>query len=194
LREKVRIKGRILAPEGPIAGARVTVSPNFEPGTEGFLGQGLSEADGGFEVLLDSSFPGGSLGVFAPGFAIRMMPVPALGRPLSDLVVPVSQEGGNLLLSGRASEITGHVLHAGARLPLFLFTREGRAASGDKELTLSLLEPGEYTFCPEEGGAPGGCVSGFLGADGELRLNASSHAAGAPGVKGAAVPGPGGQR
>lgn len=172
LREKVRLSGRIVAPEGPLPGARVLLVPAIAPGAEGWVGQGLSEADGRFQVLLDRYFPGGCLAVFPPGFAARLMPAPTLSPPPQDLAIPVSQEGGDLRVDGRdlgkQGLYTSQILHDGVRVPLWTFVREGRGVK-DAEgwYTLSLLEPGSYSFCLEAGA----CDSGFLAANGELKLS-----------------------
>jgi hypothetical protein len=170
LREKVHLVGYVVASEGPVPGALVAVFP--EVGA--VVGRAVSDADGRFDVLLDHSFAGGGLAVFAPGFAARMMPAPPVGPSSPELRVDVDQEAGAVLvdvrgLAGREPFLS-RLVHNGASLPLGIFLDLAGAARGSEGwVTLSMMEPGQYGFCPKPQD-PSACTSGWLAVGGELKL------------------------
>ncbi len=175
LRERIRLTGRVLGPQGPVPGAVLTVIPDVASGRNAFHRRGVSAADGRFQVQLDRPFSGGSLAVFPPGFALQLRRLPAITTPEEELVVQVNQEGGDLVVElddGESLFERGPYLsHGGARLPLAgaLFEDWGSRQPGGF-LALPALEPGEYVFCPDRDSPPAACASGFLPPRGELRL------------------------
>lgn len=177
LREKVRLSGKVAAAQGPVAGALITLFPASAEGSRAWQVKGVSEADGRFQVLVDRSAKFASLAVFAPGFAARILPAPSNWSPEREITIPVSQEGGDLLVHteslGDWVARRSHLIHAGAALPLLNFIHDGRAVPREGGWhALPAMEPGSYTLCPEWQSPPGDCATGHLNAGGELSLSA----------------------
>lgn len=178
LRPRIRLNGRVLGPQGPVAGAVLTVIPDVLSGRNVWYRRGVSEADGRFQVLLDRPFPGGSLAVFPPGFALQLRRLPAIATSEEELVIQVNQDGGDVLVELDEGEDLfrqgPYLSRGGARLPLTGALAEdwGSRRPGGL-LALPALEPGTYVFCPDRESPPADCVSGFLPPQGELRLRCS---------------------
>ncbi|HVT61628.1 MAG TPA: carboxypeptidase-like regulatory domain-containing protein [Thermoanaerobaculia bacterium] len=173
LREKVHLVGYVVASEGPVPGALVTVFP--EPAAGFLVGRAVSDADGHFDVLLDPPFTGGSVAVIAPGFAARMMRAPPLEPSSPDLRVDVDQEAGAVLVDIRGladrEPSLSRLVHNGASMPLGIFLSLGGATRGTEGwVTLSMMEPGQYAFCAKPQDPPAACASGWLTVGSELRL------------------------
>jgi hypothetical protein len=182
LREKLRLTGQVVSPESPVAGALVTAFPHSSEGSRAWVGRAVSGADGAFELELDRSFPGGSLAIFAPGFAVRLMPMPTGWREGERLTIPVRQESGEVLVDldglGEDSLNRSRLRHSGGQLPLAPFLREGMAQRVEpRKVRVPRLEPGEYSLCPEAASPAGACAHGFLSSNGrlELRVPAASN-------------------
>lgn len=177
LRERLRLGGRVLSPEGPVPGALVILFPGPLGDLNAWVRRGISEADGRFEVSLERSSPRGSIALFAPGFAARLLPMPPTWTPDQEITLAASQAGGALRVNvdslGKEAFTLGEVRHAGARLPLVHFMREGLARpDGDSGwYVLPSLEPGDYAICPNPASPPQQCASGQLSAGGELSLS-----------------------
>lgn len=176
LREKVRLSGKILAAQGPVSGALITLFPAASEGSRAWQVRGVSEADGRFRVAVDKSARFASMAVFAPGFAARILPAPPDWSPDREIAIPVSQEGGDLLIhTGSLGDWAGKrspLIHGGAALPLLNFIRDGRAVPRRTGWqALPAMEPGSYTLCPEWHSPPEDCATGYLAAGGELTLS-----------------------
>ena len=175
LREKVRLSGKVVASQGPVPGALITLFPAAD-GSRAWQGRGVSEADGRFQVLVDRSATFASMAVFAPGFAARILPAPSNWSSEREITIPVSQESGDLLIHTRSlgdwAAGRSHLIHGGAALPLLSFIRDGRAVPREGGWhALPAMEPGSYTVCPEWQSPPGDCATGHLTAGGELSLS-----------------------
>lgn len=176
LRERLRLGGRVLSPEGPVPGSLVILFPGPLGDLNAWVRRGISEADGSFEVSLEKSFPRGSIALFAPGFAARLLPMPATWTPDQEITLAASQAGGALRVNvsslGKEALTVSEVRHAGARLPLVDFVREGLARRDESGwYLLPSLEPGDYAICPGPASLPQQCASGQLSAGGELSLD-----------------------
>ncbi|MDP9120012.1 MAG: carboxypeptidase-like regulatory domain-containing protein [Acidobacteriota bacterium] len=178
LRERLHVNGRVISAEGPIGGALVIVVPFVVSGGNAWQARALAEADGTFQLALDRPFPGGSLAVFAAGFATRLLAVPPTLSADRELLLQLSQESGNLEVDlagfgGGGKRIRGWIVHQTAQLPLSAFLTEGVAQLHDKDdaALVSGLEPGDYLLCPDPFSLPARCAAGYLPAGGQLRLS-----------------------
>lgn len=106
--------------------------PDLSVAPNALLGRAVSEADGRFQLQLDRSSTAGSLAVFAPGFAVKLLPAPAGWQAGGELPIAVSQAGGNVVVDldglGRRALARVLLVHAGAHLPLAHFLREGHGS------------------------------------------------------------------
>jgi len=173
----IPIRGRVASLDGvAVSGAEVHLMPGVAlsemPGVE----RVVSGPDGSFEAEIPAGTRTVTFTVLPPGQAARIarFAVPEEG----EVEVVVQPWGGTLRLGS-----PGHRMVVGTRLAhdgtwAWLGTLaswpalHGLASGlGSEQMTLPMMEPGEYRFC-----APGGagCVTGFLTPGGELELVAEA--------------------
>ncbi len=157
LRRKVRLSGRVVSPQGPVAGAVISAWPFG--GAPGVLGRAGSERDGTF--TFDAPAESGPLVLVprAPGFALRAFVRPVGTEPL---VLELSREAGTLevvapwLSDRKAMGLALAYFEDGIALPYGnLLARwamaegAGSAPPGDGAATIRIpaLAPGRWEVC-----------------------------------------------
>ncbi len=188
LRPQTKIRGRIVADGLGIPGARIKAEPVNVRGL--LIPLQVTDADGNFEAFISFYTSEFFLSVAAPGFAFRFLRLPV--DPEVPLVIPVSKEGGTLIVDVPPWQSSG----ARDIPPVFLYHEGGREALGylrswaefgepiqgeGNTYHMPRMEPGEYTVCLTHpanlitavpGPGPGDrCAGGYLPAFGELRLS-----------------------
>lgn len=153
---------------GPIPGAQIVALPRRRRGRTATLSQATSHADGSFTLSVAQSAETATLLVVPPGLAARLLLV-TLDTPVLDIVV--GSRGGELVID--VEEGAGTLFSEGASWPLpavaAILKVFGRAQESGQVIHLSGFQEGAYLHCrgPDLSGE---CVSGFLTAAGELRL------------------------
>ncbi len=191
LRKKLELTGQVIDPSGnPVFGAQiVAMFPGLGTLTT-VLPQASTDVSGVFDLSLPAGVEGVQLTVFPPGFTVRQLYADAHSN--EPLVIPVSMEGGTLILryedrgpDRRLPALETSVVHDFVLAsPYFLESwaeLNGTPAPDGKQFVIPRLEPGHYTACrtvqvgtllagdPAPPGVP--CASGELPANGELRLD-----------------------
>ena len=154
-----------------------------------FLAQQSTDPDGKFRIFMPPDSTAAIVSVNAPGYAYRLLRMPAR----SDAPVPVFVEtsGGALTLSGPdpANGAIAYVIHSGALLPLHIIRQlSGAENVADGRTMIAMAEEGAYSLCVLAPGEviaaadgfrpPDRCASGLLPRGGALTLEApASHAA-----------------
>ncbi len=187
LKRQLKLKGRITGHGRPVPGAMIKAQgvPLF--GLPLF--PRTSDAAGRFEAGVPAGVQAILLNVAPPGFALRMLRLPASSAG-AEVEIAVQEAGGTLAVEwppdlesvgGNASQI--FLLHEGAieGLGYFHFWARFHGANTEEKqrMTLPRMEPGEYAACAvpvqqvftllaDAGQAP--CARGYLPADGELVL------------------------
>lgn len=188
LRETKRIHGQVVAPIGPLAGARVLVYP--QKPTLGTPQDVRSEADGSFEADVPKATTSALVVVSPPGHALRVLDVHLGAEPI---VVPVGREGGTLEVSwtdpGASDDgsVLGSLTVDGLQLPigeLFNWARgHGEPFGTPTGFRVENLAPGVYRACLRprtfesldaalDSSRPNvRCAEGVLAPGGELKLD-----------------------
>jgi hypothetical protein len=181
-RRKRLVQGEVRSGEGPVAGAAANVW--HPPGMA--RGSTLTDEQGRFELGLPRDVNEVGLTVGAPGFALRMMRVPAAGP----ITIPLDTPSGTLVLVGAAQDdgpgtpATVLVAHNGAVESLDALldwgVRNGGGVEGET-VVVPGVEPGVYSVCrvlPREvatlwsgSNGTGACQGGTLAAGGRLQLS-----------------------
>lgn len=181
LRETLEARGRVVSPHGPVPGAELMAIPAVDQVGGASIVTAISGPDGRFRLDLPGTTRSFTLLVFAPGYAMRLLPVAARGAEA--LEVSVEAAGGTLAIDLPAAG-SPHplLLHNGTFIPVGLLSRwvrlQGGAPQSDRRLVVHNVEPGDYGLCagsasPEirQGRDPGpACHRGFLSAREELVL------------------------
>ena len=193
LLEHSRLRGRVVGPEGPVAGAAVIgISLTTRGEMASSHGEiGKSGPDGAFELELPGDAARVRLVVTALGYALGAGTVAADGG--EEVVVRLGRDGGRLeiprpRLPGDDDGLPGLVLFGTEMLdPLLLETwaRANRANADDPAwLAVPQMPAGPYAYCelPPESlflvftgaalPAAGACTEGYLPPGGVLRLAA----------------------
>ncbi len=191
LRKKVKLSGQVVDPGGnPLFGAQVVAMfPGLGTLTTA-LPQTSTDVSGVFSLSLPAGVEGVQLTVFPPGFAVRQLYADARGK--EPLVIPVSQDGGTLILryaqdrpDRRLPALETSIVHEFVLASPYILESwaelNGAPAPEDRQFVIPMLEPGHYTACrtvhvgaflagdPAPPGVP--CASGELPAGGELKLD-----------------------
>lgn len=179
----VHVEARLVSASGPVAGARVGVTPRV-PGEYLVFARptSISDADGRVRFTYPRRSAGVDLSILPPGFAAQARFLPS---PLPETItVQVSQEGGTLILDlesfspdlPEGSLPPALLLHDDARLSLAsarTWARLQRAdAPSDGKLRIPRMAPGSYTLCVSTGTGDEGrhCAQGTLPPYGQLEL------------------------
>lgn len=192
LRHSVRpFRGRVVAANGPVAGAQVHVSPVQPPLAQS--GFGSTDLGGWFEVDVAADAEVLQITVLPPGYALTTRLV---ARNTEEPTIQVPRLGGTLTIvdDREPEEAGGKILLAdNLAIPwglLFQWARGNGVAlsSSSSSLVVPKLQPGEYVLCrlSSEGldeelatggswqGAKAGCKRGYLGAGAQLELAVST--------------------
>ncbi len=175
----LRVSGQVYSTFGPVPRARILVSPRVPLGTTTVFRGGLQRTgpEGEFELVLPRQTESVDLLVMAPGYAAKMLQTPlTAGVPL---MIPLDVVAGELEIGvpEAGASLAEWVLEnqEGARFPLADFRlwteTHGGSRSVSDALVLPKLEPGAYALCPARQKSTGRCTSGFLPANGTLRLS-----------------------
>jgi hypothetical protein len=193
LRRKLELTGEVVDPGGnPVFGAQVVAMFSGLGTLTTALPRASTDVSGVFKLTLPAGVDGVQLTVFPPGFAVRQL----YADPHDDapLVIPVSSEGGTLILryedggpDRRLPAFETSIVHDFVLASPYLLESwaelNGVAGPDARQFVIPQLEPGRYTACrtaqvgallagnPAPPGIP--CVSGDLPAGGELRLDLS---------------------
>jgi hypothetical protein len=181
LREMLELRGRVTSRLGPRPGAELIGFPFMDQVGYATGLNTVTNADGSFSLSLPAATRRIDLMVFAPGFAMRMLPVLVeKGHPVE---ISVEPDGGTLVLE--LPDTADHpplLAHAGTfTFPFFLrrWATLQRVPQTPGRLTLPNVEPGAYSLCVKasaelrQGQEPPGdgrCVSGVLAPFSELTL------------------------
>jgi hypothetical protein len=176
-----RLFGDVFSAAGPVAGAHVDAESVDQPIT--FSATAVTAADGTFDTMLTPGTQEANIAVGPPGFAFKLFAVPVRKQQLR---IPVSQEGGTLVVAGVAPDT--HALwlaHNGAEIHLSILNGRWRVHRAEENgvvmQTIPMIEPGPYTVCALLAGevAPfrranampaSRCASGYLAPFGTLTL------------------------
>ncbi len=152
LRRRATLEGRVVAPLGPVAGAKVTVLP-ASPGVA-FSQPAVAGPDGRFEVALPQHGGGFIARVAAAGFPLQSFP---LGPGQDEVELRLTTLSGQLRLRSLPTEAardSAVLLWAGGvATPLSILRRELRSLGGtlpvpaEGEAVLAPLAPGAYQLC-----------------------------------------------
>ena len=144
-RRQVEYRGHVVSARGPVAGAQILAFPQLDevaPFAVATVAEAVTDPEGAFALRLPSGARSLNLLAFPPGFAFRMMRLPA--DPERPLAISVNANGGNLLLPSQG----GLLAHGGTFVPTELIKlwlspedQDGRA------LRVPNVEAGDYTFC-----------------------------------------------
>ncbi|HEX9459246.1 MAG TPA: carboxypeptidase-like regulatory domain-containing protein [Thermoanaerobaculia bacterium] len=179
------IKGQVISPMAPIAGARVFAFPTDK--TWIVAVPSLSAPDGSFRVPLAPGTREIDLVVSPPGFPLKMVHLHVRRDPLT---VTVEQNAGSLELDVPELRDTldmpqGVLVHRGAvqSVMSFLGSREAvmshGTVTGTTHVSVPMMEPGDYALCavPLRSASalhailpPQDCVFGTLAPFGSLHL------------------------
>ncbi|MCP4589105.1 MAG: carboxypeptidase regulatory-like domain-containing protein [bacterium] len=194
LQPEKKVRGRVIAGNQGIAGARIVATPccmhSILVPTE------ISDAMGYFEAHLPSSTQEFFLEIAAPGFGYQFQRLRAdVEQPL---IIPVTGASGTLIVDLPDSanpklwdSPKAYLLHRSGIQALSLLLTwarfHGQVQQNDNSFVVPNMEPGEYSAClihPSKlftllgGPRPGTeCVSGYLPASGELLLSFGGPAA-----------------
>lgn len=185
LRKNKEIQGHVVSATGPVPGAELLAIPAVDQIAGASIVTAVSGADGGFTLGVPSDVRQLTVMVFAPGYAMRILPV-VLDRE-ARIEVPVDRVGGTLSLDLAETESQPLLLHNGTFIPLPLLARWVRLRGGARQVpasgrfTVPDVEIGEYRLCPgsasgdvRQGREPQACASGFLAPAAELSLGLPS--------------------
>jgi hypothetical protein len=156
------LRGRIVSPAGPIAGARVQVVPRgvWVP----TLFTYTTREDGRFGAKVPPGATSIDLLIAPPGFAFTAANVPYRSEVLT---VQVSQLGGTLELAGVANDDDAQLFHDGAVVFLLnsVLSYDWPSRREGDTFVAPQMEPGLYKLC-----AQARCVEGYLAPNATLRL------------------------
>ena len=162
LEKRNLLRGELVSPYGVVAGALVLSLP-FAIGGPVAIERAITGVDGHFEVPLPKGTGESELLILAPGLAGRLFR--AMGSGDERARITLSTDGGALRLRFDASKSEPWLFKAGARAPasnLRAVASEARS-DGFVELTVPLMEPGDYALCESALGPVGGpCAQGSL--------------------------------
>lgn len=184
LRKKKEIQGRVASAWGPVPGAELLAFPAVDRVAGAAVVAAISGADGRFTLEVPSDVRQLTLLVFAPGYAMRLLPVSVDGKLALDIAVDTA--GGTLVLDlpeSQAGSPPPLLLHNGTFTLLPLLSRWVRLQGGAWQVpqsgrfTVPNVEIGDYRLCSadssgevRQGREPKGCASGFLAPSAELTL------------------------
>jgi hypothetical protein len=182
LREMAKVRGRVVSPYGPVAGA--IVQARAVDVEQLMLIRLPTDTNGEFTTPAPAGTHAVDLLVSPPGFSYVLMGASITGHPI---VVNVDQQGGTLTVRA-AHEAIPYLVHNGGTAPATMvgFTwpirLEPRPDDAAVDFILPMMEPGVYGAClvdaendvafRRSGGQAGGrCVSGVLAPFGTLTLD-----------------------
>lgn len=165
LHKEIVVRGRIVAGDMPIIGARIVAFPRTAPGT--FLPDATSDGNGRFELSLP---PGTTVyDIFAVHPAFDVISARMRRQPDKLLLITTQQTGGTLAVDAPAAEIV-QLRHDGAELPMRWAAETSRGSvdvdAKRQRLVMKRLEAGHYSACIR-----GICVSGYVPPFGTLNLS-----------------------
>lgn len=155
LRDRLRLAGAVESNSGPVPGALVLALAEEPTGLRFLPEQAFSEREGFFELSVPATATRLRVAVFAPGFPLQVLDVPA--DPAIPILLPVGGEGGELVLRPGLSDSSiapgsVAVFHQGFPLDagtLNMWARQNGSASSATELRVPRLAEGMYTVCTD---------------------------------------------
>jgi hypothetical protein len=176
-RKHHEVTGRVVSDLGPVAGAAVIISATDQ--RQGPMAMQVTDAAGAFVTTLPVGPHEIDVIAAPPGFSYT---IDHLRYEKGQLIVHVAQQGGTLVLKGRADDGL-FLAQGGATVQLGLVMAQwpgtSEVADGVRTTRLPMMEPGPYSLCRVQNvplfrsslGAQGGeCTSGWLDASGTLAL------------------------
>ncbi|MCP4661860.1 MAG: carboxypeptidase regulatory-like domain-containing protein [bacterium] len=188
LKPEMVVHGRVVFGDRGVPGAQIKAIPALARGR--LIPLETTDATGSFTIRLPSETTRYFLSIAPPGFAFQFTSLPVV--PAEPVVIPVSEEGGTLMVSlHRPGSPDGDgisralVYHNGGRerLPFLLywarFNEQPQTDAGT--ITIPRMSAGDYTVCISQEGkalplrqspeSEDVCAGGFLPAGGFLRLS-----------------------
>lgn len=176
LRDKRRVRGRVVSEFGPVPGATVVVEATDAPALMTIPTK--TDERGRFEVVVPPSTGAIDIVVAAGGFAYTLDHVPYRDRPLD---VALEHRGGTLRIEGIEDPRQLFLIQNGAMVSFDLLAMAWSVRLTAGAMVIPMMEPGPYVACdvPREnrawfqrtrGAAGGVCASGFLPMHGETSL------------------------
>lgn len=171
LRDPGSWRGHVVAPSGPVGGARVIALPQLDGRTPAGMAHTTSAPDGSFDLALPGAVVEVTLVVTTPLGALRVQRV--TGPPANGVVVFVDPFGGRLTLDwngqgGPAQPLLGC---ADALVPVGLLALATGTPLDRGQLVLENAGPGPYRLCMGHPRlASAACVEGRLDPSGDLHL------------------------
>lgn len=172
LRERSKVSGFVVSPDGPVPGAAVVGFSRGRAASLDLFAHGVTGADGSFTIELTAGTERFDLLVAPPGYDVVLRRLAVAPEPLA---IEVGRSDSRLVLE-RVGPGTV-VAHGGAELPIeallsALFPLGRVEYERHDRLGIAGLEPGPYAACPKDRGS--GCASGFLGQGAELVLQCTA--------------------
>lgn len=183
LRKETRVQGKVFSSAGAVPGAELLALPSMADVAFATVAKAVTRADGSFTLSFPANVQAFHLTVFAPGYALRMLPV--IVEPGKALDVPVESSGGTLVIEVpglRREDPQPMLAHNGTFTVLPLLSRWirlQRVQSQDPgRIVIPNMEAGDYSVCRNaelelrQSKEPprDRCASGFLAPHGELVL------------------------
>lgn len=172
-----RFQGRVTSPAGPVPGAQIITFPR---GMGLFImeqGRIFTGPNGRFETRLPAGATTVDVAVLAPGWAARLLRIPA---PWPEEMVLEVWPGGGTIALAFFGEVQAFLRHDGAELPFVSLDHWGRPGGGEVDggiWHLPDMEPGTWELCVRAEAAETGpaCSRGFLPPGGVLELTTPRH-------------------
>ena len=163
------LRGRVVAPVGPVPGTTIVALPRDVPWS--FVTSAMSKEDGSFAAQLPPGTTTADVLVMPPGFAVELHEI-----RVSDSLVEVipSSNGGRLRLriptpTEQAPPLLFSPGNARIAVPLLLTMHVAEIVRNDDrqtELLIPLIDQGSYTLCAGQR-----CVSAYLAPGAEATLD-----------------------
>ncbi len=193
VRPQVDFRGQVVSPSGGVPGALITATPETSAAARGttpaLVRRVLSGPDGGFVLALPAEANAATMLVLPPGNSLRLLRIDLQAQGRSPLLLPVSGEGGTLVLVLGNADAPAVLQHGNALVHLGVLRewslRHGGGWQEDQgRLIVPQVESGDYALCwassLKPAATPGlvanpGCAYGNLLPHRELLLDLTSH-------------------
>lgn len=166
------VRGRVVGPAGPVAGARIALWPEL-----GVVNSTISDSDGHFEVPMPPAAEVATLAVYSPGLALHVRGV-AMSASAEPLVIPLTSVRGSVRVSvdaenpeQRITFIESNQRRIPASFAVQLVAPSSSADAAMRTVMLGDLPPGEFRACTGTPLQPERCAAGSIAPASELTLH-----------------------